>query len=132
MYWEWLFLKNFNHEVNLGQSIQERNMWNLWKTAFNEVKQTITSNFLKAVFHKFNLVHSWILCPIWDVTDQWHDLFFQKISCLNFIVYLSFRYEKNLRSIWQRWEWNNYLQWADWLFGQTEYQIFPWLYTITV
>ena len=24
----------------------------------------ITSNFLKAVFHKFYLVHSWILCPI--------------------------------------------------------------------
>ena len=22
-----------------------------------------TSNFLKAVFHKFYLVHSWILCP---------------------------------------------------------------------
>ena len=25
----------------------------------------ITSNFLKAVFHKFYLVHSWILCPKW-------------------------------------------------------------------
>ena len=24
----------------------------------------ITSDFLKAVFHKFYLVHSWILCPI--------------------------------------------------------------------
>ena len=23
-----------------------------------------TSNFLKAVFHKFHLVYSWILCPI--------------------------------------------------------------------
>ena len=27
----------------------------------------IPSNFLKAVFHKFYLVHSWILCPIWFV-----------------------------------------------------------------
>ena len=26
----------------------------------------ITSNFLKAVFHKFYLVHSWILCPIYS------------------------------------------------------------------
>ena len=25
----------------------------------------ITSGFLKAVFHKFHLVHSWILCPIY-------------------------------------------------------------------
>ena len=24
----------------------------------------LNSNFLMAVFHKFNLVHSWILCPI--------------------------------------------------------------------
>ena len=24
------------------------------------------SNFFKAVFHKFYLVHSWILCPIWN------------------------------------------------------------------
>ena len=23
-----------------------------------------TLNFLKAVFHKFHLVHSWMLCPI--------------------------------------------------------------------
>ena len=26
----------------------------------------ISSNFLKAVFHKFYLVHSWILCPIYS------------------------------------------------------------------
>ena len=25
----------------------------------------ITSNFLKDVFHKFYLIHSWILCPIY-------------------------------------------------------------------
>ena len=26
----------------------------------------LPSNFLKTVFHKFHLVHSWILCPIWS------------------------------------------------------------------
>ena len=26
----------------------------------------IPSNFLKAVFHKFFLVYSWILCPIYE------------------------------------------------------------------
>ena len=25
----------------------------------------ITSNFLRAVFHKFHLLHSWILCHLW-------------------------------------------------------------------
>ena len=29
----------------------------------------ITSNFLKAVFHKFYLVHSWILWPIWNTCN---------------------------------------------------------------
>ena len=44
----------------------------MWKTAFkkSEVLRAtsadhITSNFLKAVFHKFYLVHSWILWLIW-------------------------------------------------------------------
>ena len=35
----------------------------------NCLSRPITSNFLKAVFHKFHLVHSWILCPIW--CDCW-------------------------------------------------------------
>ena len=26
----------------------------------------ITSNFLQAIFHKFYLAHSWILCPIYS------------------------------------------------------------------
>ena len=26
----------------------------------------LPSNFSKAVFHKFHLVHSWILCPKWE------------------------------------------------------------------
>ena len=65
------------HEVeyifeDIGPSIQEWTKWNLWKTAFKDLKlygllkQTIiTKHFLKAVFHKFNLIHSWVLCPIY-------------------------------------------------------------------
>ena len=30
----------------------------------------ITSIFLKAVFYKFYLVHSWILCPQWTF-EEW-------------------------------------------------------------
>ena len=32
-----------------------------------ETADHVTSNFLKTVSHKFHLVHSWILCPIYDV-----------------------------------------------------------------
>ena len=35
----------------------------------------ITSNFLKTVFRKFNLIHSWILCPINSFKILW---FFSK------------------------------------------------------
>ena len=38
-------------KLNLGQSIQEWAKWNLWKIAFK----------------KSYLVHSWILCPIYDL-----------------------------------------------------------------
>ena len=34
----------------------------LFRTKYSRNGQV---NFLKAVFHKFYLVHSWILCPIW-------------------------------------------------------------------
>ena len=69
------FAKHANvDERYVGQSIQEWTKWNLWKTAFKKfkwyglLKQTIiTSKFLKTVFHKFHLVHSWILCPICDI-----------------------------------------------------------------
>ena len=61
---------NQNLRYKLGQSIQVWTNWNLWKTAFKKIwndvvcKKTIyiTSNFLKAVFHKFHLVHFLILC----------------------------------------------------------------------
>ena len=48
----------------MGQSIQEWTKWNLWKTAFKNLKWY---GLLKqAVFHKFHLVYSWIFCPIWS------------------------------------------------------------------
>ena len=32
----------------------------------------LPSNFLKAVFHKIYLVHSWILCPKWYYMMKWY------------------------------------------------------------
>ena len=36
------------------------------------------SNFVKAVFHEFYLIHSWILCPVspslYQINDQWNIL----------------------------------------------------------
>ena len=49
----------------MGQSIQEWTKWNLWKSADH-----ITSNLLKAVFHKFHLVHSWMLCPKYGLSEK--------------------------------------------------------------
>ena len=45
-----------NTKPCLGQSIQKWTKKNLWQTAFKT-----PSNVLKAVFHKFYRVHSWIL-----------------------------------------------------------------------
>ena len=55
----------------MRQTTQEWTKYNLRKTAFKKfeviyslIEQTIiTSHFLMAVFHKFYLVHSGILCP---------------------------------------------------------------------
>ena len=43
---------------------------------YGVMRQTsnITSNFLKVVFHKFYLVHSWILCPIYNSGVQFHKM----------------------------------------------------------
>ena len=40
----------------------------MWKSAFKKIAEAdhIVSKFLKAVFHKFYLLHSWILCPIYS------------------------------------------------------------------
>ena len=56
----------------MGQSIREWAEYTLWKAAFKKLKQygllqadhTLAS-FLKAAFHNFYLVHSWILSPIY-------------------------------------------------------------------
>ena len=34
-----------------------------WEIEKRDHRDHITSSFLKAVFHKFNLIHSWIRCP---------------------------------------------------------------------
>ena len=39
-----------------------------WMICGRQPLYHITSNFLKAVFHKFPLVHSWILCPICQIS----------------------------------------------------------------
>ena len=45
------------------------------------LKQTISSSFLQAVFHKFYQVHSWILCPKWS----FQDVIFMKVLVMEFI-----------------------------------------------
>ena len=48
--------------------------WNFYfKHEWVQVADHIPSNFLKTVFHKFYLVHSWILCPIlcWTCVTRW-------------------------------------------------------------
>lgn len=52
---------SLTHYLQMRRSIQEWTKWNLCKTAFK------ISNLLKVVFHKFHLVHSWILCLIYSV-----------------------------------------------------------------
>ena len=49
----------------MGQYVQERTKYNMWKTAFKNseavssaLEEHTLSNFLKAVFNKFCLVHS--------------------------------------------------------------------------
>ena len=55
--------------IYIGQGIQEWTKKSSEKQALKNLKwygllrQTITTNFLKAVFHRFYLVHSWIPWP---------------------------------------------------------------------
>ena len=44
---------------------QEWTNGNLWKTAFKKFESNQTIPLVKVVFHKFYLIHSWILCPIY-------------------------------------------------------------------
>ena len=75
-----LVFDKYFHENHMRQSIEEWTKWNLCKTAFAYTDH-ITSNFLKAVFHKFHMVHSWILCSKWknhgDRTWRWFALRFK-------------------------------------------------------
>ena len=72
----WKLLTNYWRIVSVYK-------YNLWRTTFKKYEGTwlaqadhIPSNFLKAAFHKFYLVQSWILCP----TSWWmkavHDVKF--------------------------------------------------------
>ena len=70
----------------------------MWETAFKNLKGYdqpegghITSNFLKAVFHKFSLVYSWILSPVYV-----YILFITLKMHLGIISKLRFKYETNL------------------------------------
>ena len=49
----------------MGENIQQWTKKKFWKTAFKKIEviwsvsaDDVTSNFLKAVFHKFYLIHS--------------------------------------------------------------------------
>ena len=46
-------------------------IWEWWAPCKTDY---ITSNFLKAIFHKFYLVHSWMLCLKY-VSDNFHTLY---------------------------------------------------------
>ena len=86
----------------MGQYVQEWTKYNMWTTAFKNfevvssaLEDHTLSNFLKAVFHKFCLFHSWIHCLIhvlftivfffwrricwWNKWDKWdliNEMFF--------------------------------------------------------
>ena len=49
------------------------------------IADDINLNFLKAVFHKFHLVHSWIYCLIWHYVQTGLSKFFNKYFCLDFL-----------------------------------------------
>ena len=66
--WNKVF-KNGPSEICGRQSLKNLKRYGLPKAGH------IPSIFLKAVFHEFYLVHSWILCPIWISQKSWtHDL----------------------------------------------------------
>ena len=58
-----------------GTKYSRMDQYNLRKTTFKKLKwygllRHITSNFVKAVFHNFYLVCSWILCPIYGQANS--------------------------------------------------------------
>ena len=56
-----LITRNLRASEKIGQGIQEWTKQNLWTTAFKKKLAKaghMTLNYLKAVFHKFYLIHS--------------------------------------------------------------------------
>ena len=70
----------------------------MWKIAFKKFEglcsakadHITTWKFLKAVFHKFYLVHSWILCPIVRTPSNIHEGSFWKNSYKSIYLQKSF------------------------------------------
>ena len=73
----------------MAQSIQEWNIREIqpvkiWRGMFCLADNTL-SHFVNAVFLKFYLVHSWIICPKYTMEftllnsplNEWHDLYHQ-------------------------------------------------------
>ena len=61
----------------------------MWKIAFKKFEliwsaevDHITSNLLKAVFHKFSLVHYWILCPIFKICFTIFNILHESVKAL--------------------------------------------------
>ena len=44
-------------------------IWHGTKHQITSDRDHVTSNFLKVAFHKFYFVHSWILCPMFPMTN---------------------------------------------------------------
>ena len=68
--WGWCFLNPSNlfeeNQNDITQSCQMNIHMGFHMADHMRMADHITSDFLKAVFHKFYSVHSWILCFIWD------------------------------------------------------------------
>ena len=93
MIWEKVF-KSWLSKFCGGQPFKK--FEGIWSA---EAYHHIPSNFLKAVFHKIYLVHSWILCPIQSSTLPWvwrsressHKSFFEVGYCsLNYFLHLQY------------------------------------------
>ena len=65
----------------------------------------ITSNFLNAVFHKFYLVHSSILCPVCPICERLFPPIHKKSSGL--FLYIKF-YILNLNVLQKQFCWSSY------------------------
>ena len=81
---------------------------NVFCSEFSAWADHIPSNFLKDVFHKFYLVHSWIICPIsiWFLAPYGTILnhtstFFYVLVALNATVKIFKRRQPTARGLWK-------------------------------